>query len=73
MITIVNNNSFNVEITVPLITDLKCLDIPACPIKSGESILSPNDYTSRIIKYGEDCDCIVTVKTEAEEYSIHIN
>ena len=67
----VNGNAFTMIITDTLNIDLGCL--PNCIIKSGSARISPNNYSDRIINYGDSvCDCNFDVLLNGDIYPIVI-
>ena len=69
----VNGMPFQFTIMDTLNLDFSCLP-PYCKIKSGKTKISPNNYTDRIINYGDSlCDCNVNVLIEENTHLIVVN
>lgn len=67
----VNGNSFNVTITEALNIDLSCL--PSCIIKSGSAIVFADNYSERLIEYGDSlCDCNANIIIDGKVYPVII-
>lgn len=69
-----NGQEFDVNITKDLLVDLSCLSSNSCIITSGEAELIPNDFSPRIINYGDSiCDCNYSVTLNGIEYFVVVN
>jgi len=68
----VNGNPFQFTIIDTLNLDFNCL--PYCKIKSGTTKISPDNYTDRIINYGDSiCDCNVNVLIDEHTHLIVVD
>lgn len=58
----VNGNGFTTNINKPLLLDLSCYGSSPCLITNGQTIINPDNYSDRIINYGDSlCDCIFEI------------
>ncbi len=66
-----NGNSFTMTITDTLNIDLGCF--PSCIIKKGTAIISPSNYSNRVINYGDTlCDCNFSIIIDDKTYPLVI-
>ena len=62
-----NGNNFDIIITDPITYELSCFQSSSCITKSGQAIITPNNYEERLINYGDSlCNCDITVEYNNE-------
>ena len=60
--SLLNGNGFTTNINKPLLLDLSCYGSSPCLITNGQTIINPDNYSDRIINYGDSlCDCIFKI------------
>lgn len=66
-----NGNEFNVSIIEPILIKLECFQSSHCITTSGVAIITPENYNSRLINYGDSlCDCNMNIELDENNYLI---